>query len=135
MRTTWLAVVALAASVVLAGCSDTQTSDFCTQYDDAVARADDFRSVRPSSQDVDKMRDQAQQLQDELDQLQAVSEGRLDTAISAMRTAVNDFVNTARDRTQDTIDTVRPALQDAKDEIQDAWSVVEQIAVNECGES
>ena len=40
---------------------------------------------------VDELRAAAEELQAELDQLQAVSEGRLDTAISTLRASIDAF--------------------------------------------
>src|SRR5690349_2027127 len=127
------AVLALTLGL-LAGCgTDTAEADLCTQYDDVVAQAENLRSWEPATDDVDELRDRAETFGAELDQLQAVSEGRLDSVISTLRTTINGFLASAVDQGQDALEAARPALEDAADEISDAWSVVELMAENECG--
>ncbi len=135
MKTLVIGAVIIAISGLLVGCGEQETRDFCTQYADVVAKADELESLDPETATVDEIRDQAEDFQAELDQLQAVSEGSLDSVISSLRTAVNDFISTAVDSGQEALEAARPGLEDAQEEVQEAWSVVELMAENECGEA
>lgn len=132
-RTLTTALV-IASTLVVAGCGDVADRDFCSSYDDVVAAAEDVRDLDVEQASAEELRDQVETFQSELDQLQAVSEGRLDTAISTLRTAVNDFVNSAVDAGEEALETARPMLEETKTDIQEAWSVVELMAANECAE-
>lgn len=120
---------------VLAGCSGGETAadaDLCTQYDDVVAQAHDMKSWEPRTDDVEDMRAAAEEFRTELDQLQAESDGRLDSAITSLRTMIDDFLSSAAAQGQEALDAVRPELEAAREEITEAWAVVEQVAENQC---
>ena len=99
MKTLVIGAVIIAISGLLVGCGEQETRDFCTQYADVVAKADELESLDPETATVDEIRDQAEDFQAELDQLQAVSEGSLDSVISSF--ALRSTTSSARPWTRD----------------------------------
>ena len=137
------AALALALSL-LTGCSEADqsgtadtadTADRCAQYEDLVAQAEELRSWDPQTDEVEELQAQAEDVVAELDDLQAVADGRVDSAITAMRAAVDDFRDSVAEQGQEAKDAVQPALQDARERIEEAVSVVALVVENQCGDS
>ena len=65
----------------------------------------------------------SEEFEAELDQFQAVSEGRLDTAISTLRANVDAVRQAAVDAGSEAVETARPQLEDAMEDVDQAWAV------------
>ena len=134
------AALALALGL-LAGCSEADqagtadTAARCKQYEDLEAQAEELRSWDPQTDDVEELRAQAEDVSAELDDLQAVADGRLDGAITALRGAVDDFRDSVAEQGAKARDAAQPALQDARERIEEAVSVVALVVENQCGDS
>ncbi|KQW52541.1 hypothetical protein ASC77_24520 [Nocardioides sp. Root1257] len=123
---------------VLAGCSQAKVEadgDLCAQYRELDARVASLAAVDPDTVTADELREQAEAAQQQLDAFQATTEGRLDTAISALRSAVNDLAVSAAAATQEALDTARPAIEDALDDVDEAWARVGSLADTYCQEA
>ena len=125
-------VSALALTGTLTGCGGASTADLCTQYDQVVKKADEIKNLDVSSESVDDLRAKLKDFQASLDQVQAVAEGRLDTAISDLRTAIREFVQAAVDAGRDALETAQPLLEDSLDRVKELWAVVQKRADAEC---
>ena len=90
----------------------------------------------PIAAQADELQTAAEELEAELDQFQAVAEGRLDTAISTTprhgrrRPAVGDRATAARRWRR-----LRPFLEDAMEQLDEAWAVLEDLAETQCDAS
>jgi len=124
--------VAFVAVPLLASCGDTADRDLCTQYADLVTAADEMQEQDPLTAKASEIRAASEKLQAELDQFQAVAEGRLDTAISALRADVDAIRQAAVDAGEEALDVSRPQLEDAMDEIAEAWANVQALADLQC---
>ena len=123
--------VAIAAIPLLAACGGGDTTgdrDFCTQYADVVKASDQLRQDDPQTVKAGELRAASEKLQAELDQFQAVSEGRLDTAISTLRANVDVVRQAAADARSDAQAMSRPQLEDAMADINRAWAALQDIA-------
>jgi ABC-type transporter Mla subunit MlaD len=132
-----LRIVLGVSTVLLVGCGEAQVRaehDLCAQYDQLVDRVDSLQTLDPVTVTVDELRVQVDDVQDQLDALQAVSEGRLDTLISTLRTAVHDFVVAAADAGEEALDTARPLLEDTLEDVGEAWATLQQVADVRCEE-
>jgi hypothetical protein len=130
--------LALASAAVLAGCSYARVDtadDLCVQYDQLVEKVEQLQAVEPDTVTVDELRSSAEDVQDELDQVQATAEGRLDTAISAVRTAVHDFVVAAADAGQEALDAARPALEEDLEQVAESWARLQELGDVQCGQA
>lgn len=127
-------LVAVLTCGVLTGCNypNTAANDFCKQYDDVVASAKQLLALDARADNVSDLRAHAADLKTQLGELQAVSENRLDSAVSSLRSAIDDLVASAVDSDTGALQVTRPALKDAQKEIRKAWAVVELMALNEC---
>ena len=124
--------VVIAAGQVLTACGDTADRDLCTQYANLVAAADEWQQQDPLTAKADEMRESSEELQAQLDQFQAVAEGRLDTAISTLRANIDAFRQAAIDKDSEALEAARPLLEDAKEDVEEAWAVVEALADVQC---
>ena len=68
----------------------------------------------------------------ELDEFQAVAEGRLDDALTRLRENVADVRQAAVDAGADARQTAAPLIEDAQQSVQDAWSIVQGLAETQC---
>jgi hypothetical protein len=125
----------LASALVVTGCSDPKAADLCTQYKQVSARADEIKSLKPSSQTVNDLRHDLATFQASLYQLQAAGDGRLDKVISDLRAAVQDFVQAAVDNGKAASQTAQPLLEDSLSEVGKQWGLLQEQADAECGVS
>jgi hypothetical protein len=124
--------VVIAAGQVLTGCGDTADQDLCTQYAGLLAAADEWQQQDPLTAKADELRAASEKFQDELDQVQAAAEGRLDTAISTLQANIDAFRQAAIEDDSEALDAARPLLEDAKEDVDEAWAVVEALADMQC---
>ena len=128
--------VLLACVGLLVGCNYTENAkaqDLCTHYDQLVASVDKLRSEDPLTAKAEELRTASQEVAAQLDEFQAVSDGRLDIALSTLRADVAAVKESAVAAGTEALDAARPQLQDAFTNLAEAWSVVERIAVAQCG--
>ena len=83
-------LIVLAAVQPVAACAgDAADRDLCTQYAELVTAVEEIQQQAPLTAKAEDQRQASEEVQAELDQLQAVSEGRLDNAISTLRANVD----------------------------------------------
>jgi hypothetical protein len=124
--------LALLATQLLGGCADTSTQDLCAQYDGLVSAAEKLRAEDPATAQADELRAAADDVRNELDQFQAVAEGRLDDALTRLRDDIDAVRQAAVDAGEDARKTAEPMVQDALDRVGEAWSIVQDLAETQC---
>lgn len=89
--------LATAAGVSACGGQQEQRSalNLCARYQQLVASVDEVRAASTGTPTADAVRRRAEVALSRLDELQAVSEGRYDTLISTLRTAIYDLKQSA----------------------------------------
>ena len=125
-------VLALLPILLLGGCANLDTQNFCAQYEDLVASVDELRAKDPATTKVEDLRAAADQVTQELDQFQAVAEGRLDDALTRLRENVDAVRQAAVDAGAEAKKTAEPLIQESMQSVQDAWSIVQGIAETQC---
>ena len=128
--------VLLACLGLLVACDYTanaKAQDLCTQYDQLVTSVNKLRSEDPLTAKAEELRTASQEVVAQLDEFQAVSDGRLDVALSTLRADVAAMKESAVVAGTEALDAARPQLQDAFTNLAEAWSVVERIAFAQCG--
>ena len=141
-RSSWtrLAPVAVAA-LLLAGCgADPAGQDLCARYADLKAAVGDLRAapqIDPTNaeavqQQVDAMRLQADKVRDTLDQVQRVSEGRLDTAIANARLRVDEMRESLIVARYDAAETLGPKITEAQANLAEAYAPVASALDTQC---
>lgn len=117
---------------LLVACADTAEQNFCTQYDQLVTAAKALRAQDPVAGNVEELRAAAAKVSAELDQFQAVSEGRLDDSISRLRANVDAVRQAVVAAGTEAVDTARPLIEDAMKNVNEAWTVVQERAAIQC---
>lgn len=117
---------------LLVACADTAQLDFCTQYDQLVTAAQALRDQKPVAGNVEQLRAATAKVSAELDQFQAVSEGRLDDAISRLRADVDAVRQALAAAGNEAMAAARPLIEDAMKNVNESWAVVQQRAAREC---
>lgn len=138
-----LASVLLAAGL-LAGCSaDPAGQDLCARYGDLKAAVGDLEAaprldstkVDAVQQQVDALRLQADRVRDTLDQVQRVSEGRLDTAIANARLSVDEMRESLIVARYDAAETLGPKLTEAQANLREAYAPLAAALDTQCPRS
>jgi len=141
-RSSWarLAPVAI-ASLLLAGCgADPAGQDLCARYADLKAAVGDLRAApqidtsnaEAVQQQVDAMRLKADKLRDTLDQIQRVSEGRLDTVIANARLSVDELRESLIVARYDAAETLGPKITQAQANLRTAYAPVASALDTQC---
>lgn len=117
---------------LLSGCGDTTSQDLCAQYRDLATAAEELGEKDPVTTDVDELRDAADDVQAELDQFQAVAEGRLDDALTRLRENVDAVRQSAVDAGEDARETAQPLVEETLAKVREAWLIVQGIAETQC---
>jgi hypothetical protein len=132
------AVVALGCASLLAACNYTDSAraqDLCARYDDLAASVNTLLDTRPVSAKADEIRQRADDVTTQLDEFQAVSEGRFDTALSAVRADVAAMKEAAVKAGAEARDAARPQFEDVLTDLADAWAFVADLADTQCGKT
>jgi len=131
-----LALGLVGCLAMLAACdytSSAKAQDLCTRYDQLADSVNAFLDERPVSAKADELRTRSQEITAELDEFQAVSEGRLDTAISAVRAELAAIKESTVKAGAEARAAVRPQVEESLSNLADAWAVMEDVADRQCG--
>ena len=127
----WLGVVVVAASA-LAGCAD-QTDpagqDPCVSYAALTDTVDELRELAQTDGGAARVAAKALAAKAQLNQLEALSEDRLDAAASRLRTAVDEVQLAAGSDAQD---SAAPLLSAALDDVREAFAVLAESLDAQC---
>jgi len=124
--------VLIASTQVVSACGDVADRDLCTQFTDLVTSAEQMQQQDPLTAKAEDLRGASEEFASELDQLQAVSEGRLDTAVSALRASIAAVRQAAIEERADALEAARGQLEEAMDDLSEAWAVLEQRVAVQC---
>lgn len=135
-----LSSVAAIALVVAAGCgADPADQDLCAQYADVKAAVEELRSEGLQTENaeefqasVDDLRKRADVVRDELDQLQRVSEGRLDTAIGLARQRAAEMRESLAVARYEAAETLGPQITAAQEDLDQAYAQLTQRLDTQC---
>ena len=86
-------------------------------------------------QQVDALRLQADKVRDTLDQVQRVSEGRLDTAIANARLSVDEMRESLIVARYDAAETLGPKITEAQENLRAAYAPVASALDTQCSTS
>lgn len=127
--------------VLLTGCAtDPASQDLCGQYADVQAAVEELRAAPPLATDnaedlkasVDELRLRADKVRDQLDQLQRVSEGRLDTAIGLLRQRAVELDESLTVAKYEAAESLGPRVTEARDEVALAYTQLSRLLDAQC---
>ena len=128
--------VLLGCLSLLVACNYTDTAkaqDLCTRYSKLADSVHSLLAEDPLTVKAAKIQLRAQEAQRRLDDFQAVSEGRFDTALSVVSDDVAAVKDSAVKAGTKALDVARPQVKDSMKELTKAWAVVQDLADTECG--
>ena len=124
------------APFVLSGCAqmaqDARARDLCTQYTQVVTTATQLREQDLAQAKADDLRARADLFRDQLNQVQAAADGRLDTAITNLESSLDDLRQGAIEAGDDVRSTVLPLWKDDLEQVAQRWSIVQEAVAREC---
>ena len=110
-----------------------KAQDLCTQYDQLVASVNKVLDADPLSTRAAQLRERSQEVATQLDEFQAVSEGRFDAALSAVRAQVAAVREAAVEAGTEALEVARPQVKDSMEDLSEAWAVLQDRADVSCG--
>lgn len=134
----------LLAAALLTGCgADPAGQDLCARYDDLKTAVGDLEASPPLDtanaeavqQQVDALRLRADKVRDTLDQVQRVSEGRLDTVIANARLSVDAMRESLIVARYDAAETLGPKITEAQADLKKAYAPVASALDTQCSTS
>lgn len=126
----------IAAPLVLSGCAgmaqDARANDLCTRYHELVTSANQLREVDPAQVKADELRARADRFRDQLNQVQAASDGQLDTAIANLQSTLDDLRQGAVEAGAHVHATVQTLWKDDLEHVAESWAALRQAADTRC---
>jgi len=136
-RRTTVAAGLIVSGLLLSGCSamadNARNTDLCTQFDQLVKAADEFRETDPAQVRADDLRARTDHLRDSVNQVQAVAEGRLDDVLSSLEATLNDLSEALTAAGQDARQAVAALEEDDVQAVLDRWAIVRDRVAAQCG--
>lgn len=127
-------VLVLVGAQLFGGCADARDASFCAEYEELSVAVEGLGQQNPATASAEELRGTVDEVQAALDQFRAVSEGRLDDALSRLRASVDAVRQAAVDAGSEALNTARPLVQDALESADEAWQIVQDIAGTQCRE-
>ena len=135
LRPLLVAGTVFAATQVVSACGETADQDLWSEFADLASTAEAIQEQDPLTAKADDMRSAAEELEAELDQFQATSEGRLDTAISTLRANVDAVRQAAVDAGTDALETARPLLEESLEDVSQSWAALQDLVAVQCADA
>lgn len=133
-RTTRLSVtIAVAATLVTAGCGVTTQRELCRQYADVTTKAQQLRQLDTTANSPEFVQKLFADFGTEVDQFQSTTEGSLDVAISGLRSALADARADVAAAANQADAQVQALLQEDVQNIRTQWALVQQAVEAQCG--
>ncbi len=130
------AAVLVGCLSLLVACDYTSTAkaqDLCSQYDQLAASVNKVLDEDPLSTKAAELRARSEEVSRQLDEFQAVSDGRFDNVLSAVRAEVAAVREAAVEAGSEAFDTARPQIKDSLENLSEAWAWVQDRADVQCG--
>jgi hypothetical protein len=127
------AAAAAAAALLTAGCgTDLTAQNLCTRAKSFTTAVDDLKAQKPDGSKVAQLTTKVDAALARLDQLQAVTEGRYDSAISTLRANLEGFKQTLAAAGKGAFQTVAPELTSSLKDVTSAYADLSQAIATQC---
>ncbi|HET7801491.1 MAG TPA: hypothetical protein VFL38_13795 [Humibacillus xanthopallidus] len=128
------AAAAVAASLVVAGCSGATPSaqNLCAKAKDLTAAVSQVQTAKPDGAALQQLSAKVDTALAKLDRLQAVTEGRYDTVISDLRAKLVTFKQSVDSAGSASLETVAPEINTALTELRGAFATLNQKIATQC---
>jgi hypothetical protein len=123
----------VAMAFLLAGCgSNLAAQDLCANAKALSSAVTDMQSLKPDGAKLDELNGKVDAAIAKLDRLQAVSEGRLDSAISTLRANLAGVSQALTAAGNDAFDAAAPQLTASLDELRASYAALAQSLAVQC---
>jgi hypothetical protein len=127
------ATTALATTLLVAGCSTSPASqDLCANAKNLTSAVEEMRALKPDGSKLDALSAKVDAALARLDQFQAVSEGRFDTAVSTLRANLEGFKQTLAAAGNEALTTAAPQLTASLKDISTAYAALNESLATQC---
>jgi hypothetical protein len=117
----------------VAGCSTSPaTQDLCANAKNLTSAVDEMRALKPDGSKLDALSAKVDAALARLDQFQAVSEGRFDTAVSTLRANLEGFKQTLAAAGNEALTTAAPQLTASLKDISTAYAALNESLATQC---
>ena len=115
---------------LVAGCgvAEYETRDFCTQYGEFVASVDALRQLDPSTASAGQVRSLVQDVQENLYQVTATADGRLNSQITNLRASLLGLQEAAVTASEQGFVAARPMLHESLTEVKQSLAALQEAA-------
>ena len=126
-------IAALAATLATAGCgTDLTVQNLCARAKSFATVVDDLAAQKPDGSRVAELTTKVDAALARLDQLQAVTEGRYDSAISTLRANLQGLKQTLNAAGKGSFETVAPQLSSSLKDISSAYAALSESLSTQC---
>jgi len=127
------ATTVLAATLLVAGCSTNPSSqDLCANAKNLTSAVEEMRALKPDGSKLDALSAKVDAALARLDQFQAVTEGRYDSAVSTLRANLEGFRQTVAAAGNEAFATVAPQLSASLKDISTAYAALNESLATQC---
>jgi hypothetical protein len=128
------AATAIAASLVVAGCSGATPAaqNLCAKAKELTAAVSQVHAAKPDGAAIQQLSARVDAALAKLDRLQAVTEGRYDTVISDLRAKLVSFKQAVDSAGNASLETVSPEIDTALTELRGAFATLNQKIATQC---
>ncbi len=127
----------LGCGLLLSGCSgmaeNAKSNDLCSQFDQLVKAADEFRAADPGQAKADDLRAQANHLRDSVNQVQAVADGQLDDVLSALEARLDDLRDELAAAGDEAKEAATAQWKEDVEAVLERWAIVRDRVATQCG--
>jgi outer membrane murein-binding lipoprotein Lpp len=126
-------VAALSAALVLGGCATAPaTQDLCSNANNLSTAVEQVRTLKPDGQKIDALTAKVDAALARLDQFQAVTEGRFDSAVSTLRANLDSFRQALAAAGNDAFTAAAPQLSSSLKDVSSAYAALNESLATQC---
>ncbi len=127
------AATAVAATLLLSGCGfDLTAQGLCANAKSFATAVEDLKALKPDPSQVSALAARVDAALARLDQLQAVTEGRYDSAISTLRANLESFKQTLAAASKGAFQAAAPELTQSLKDVSSAYAALSQSLATQC---
>ena len=127
------ATVAVSATLVLGGCATAPaTQDLCSNAQNLTTAVEEMRALKPDGSKVDALTAKVDAALARLDQFQAVTEGRFDSAVSTLRANLDSFRQALAAASNEAFTAAAPQLTASLKDVRSAYAALSESLATQC---
>lgn len=127
------ATAALATALVVTGCgTNPAAQDLCANAKTLTSAIDEMRALKPDGSKLDALSTKVDAALAKLDQFQAVTEGRWDSAVSTLRANLDSFKQAVSAAGNNAFAAAAPQLTASLKDVSTAYAALNESLATQC---